>query len=132
MAISSYNSKFSYKKGSSGAAVNVSIKTFPGVAAKRSSIEITDMSMDARTYIPGIRETPETLDFDANYDKAVYAALDALGDATDIEQTLELSDGSKWTWTGAISPALKDGSVNGVVEMTITSIPSTVPTYSGT
>lgn len=127
--LSTYNSAFSYSTDGTSY-TTVRVKTFPEVAAKRSSIDVTDLSDDAKRYIPGIRETSETLDFDANYDATVYAALEALADRTDIKQKLALSDGSTWSWEGGISPALKSGEVNGVVEMTISSIPATVPAFS--
>lgn len=130
--ISTYNSKFSY--GTTEASMTeVKVKTFPEVAAKRSSIDVTDLSDAAKRYIPGIRETPESLDFEANYDKTVYDTIEKLKDNNEIYQKLTLSDGSSWSWQGGLSVALSAGKVNEAVQMVISAIPATVPVFdSGT
>lgn len=126
--ISTYNTKFEYGT-SETSMTSVKVKTFPEVAAKRSSIDVTDLSDDAKRYIPGIRETPETLDFDANYDPTVLSTIEALRDNNSIYQKLTFSDGSGYKWQGGLSCALKAGNVNEAVSMTISSIPSTVPEH---
>lgn len=127
--ISTYKSKFSYGTSESSM-TEVKVKTFPEVAAKRSSIEVTDLSDAAKRYIPGIRETPESLDFEANYDKTVYSAIEALKDNNGVYQKLELSDGSSFSWQGGLSVSLSAGKVNEAVQMVISSTPATVPQYN--
>lgn len=126
MAISSYG--VSLKYGASNASTAVVIKDFPSLLGKRSSLETTTLSDDAQTFIAGIRQQSESFDFLANYDATVYQSLNALTD----EQTWELafSDGSKYTWKGTVSVSVNEGSVDSVVEMTISVTPSTVPVWA--
>ena len=124
MAISSYGVKLTV------GAKEVVIKDFPSLLGKRSSLETTTLSDDAQTFISGIRQQSESFDFLANYDSTVYSELNALTDEQDC--VLTFSDGSKYSWSGTVSASVNEGSVDTVVEMTISITPSTVPTWSAT
>lgn len=124
MALSSYNTKLNI--GSK----TYAIKDFPAILAERSALETTTLSDDAQTYIPGIRQTPESFPFLTNYDPTVYAEINALDG--DQECKLTFSDGSGYSWTGRASVAINEGSVDSVLEMTISITPSTVPVWSQT
>ena len=126
MAISTFG--VSLKYGESSATTAVVIKDFPSLLGKRSSLETTTLSDDAQTFIAGIRQQAESFDFLANYDADVYSALNALGEAQKWE--LSFSDGSKYTWEGTVSVSVNEGSVDSVLEMTISVTPSTVPVWS--
>ena len=104
------------------------IKNFPEILGKRSSLETTTLSDDAQTFIPGIRQTPETLDFGANYDATEYETLNAL--SGDQECKLTFSDGSGYSWNGGVSASINEGDVDAVLEMTISITPSTVPVWN--
>lgn len=126
MAISSFG--VSLKYGADSAQTPVIIKDFPSLLGKRSSLETTTLSDDAQTFIAGIRQQSESFDFTANYDASVYSALNAL---TEIQKwELAFSDGSKYTWDGTVSVSVNEGSVDSVLEMTISVTPSTVPVWS--
>ncbi len=122
MAISSFNTKLSIGEKS------YDIKDFPTILGKRSALETTTLSDDAQTYIPGIRQTEESFDFVTNYDATVYAEINAL--AGDQSCELTFGDGSKYTWTGGVSASVNEGSVDAVLEMTISVTPSTVPVWA--
>lgn len=122
MAISTYNTTL--KIGSD----TVVIKDFPSILGKRSSLETTDLSCDAQTFIQGIRQQEESFDFTANYDKTVYSTINALTGAQTCE--LAFSDGSKYSWSGEASCSVNGAGVDEVLEMTITVVPTTVPTWS--
>lgn len=126
MAISTFG--VSLKYGATQPQTAVVIKDFPSLLGKRSSLETTDLSSDAQTFIPGIRQQSESFDFTANYDPAVYNTLNGL----DEEQSwsLTFSDGSGYTWKGSVSVSVNEGSVDAVLEMTISVTPSTVPVWS--
>ena len=126
MAISTYGVTLKY--GASDATTEIRIKDFPQILGTRSALETTTLSDDAQTFIPGIRQQSESLDFTANYDAAEMAAINALTAAQKCE--LAFSDGSKFTWTGYISAAINEGSVDAVVEMTVSITPTTVPVFS--
>ena len=126
MAISSFG--VSLKYGADSANTAVVIKDFPSLLGKRSSLETTTLSDDAQTFIAGIRQQAESFDFLANYDATVYSALNALTEVQKWE--LSFSDGSKYTWKGVVSVSVNEGSVDSVLEMTISVTPSTVPVWS--
>ncbi len=122
MAMNTYNTKL--KIG----AKTYDIKDFPAIMGKRSSLETTTLSDDAQTYISGIRQTEESFDFTANYDATVYAEINAL--VGDQECELTFGDGSSYSWEGGVSASINEGSVDAVMEMTISATPSTVPVWA--
>ena len=125
MAISTFG--VSLKYGATQPQTAVVIKDFPSLLGKRSSLETTDLSSDAQTFIPGIRQQSESFDFTANYDPAVYNTLNGLDD--EQSWSLTFSDGSGYTWKGAVSVSVNEGAVDAVLEMTISVTPSTVPVW---
>lgn len=126
MAISTFGVKLRY--GAETPQTDVVIKDFPSLLGKRSSLETTTLSDDAQTFIAGIRQQSESFDFTANYDATVYNTLNGLTAAQKWE--LAFSDGSKYTWEGTVSVSVNEGAVDGVVEMTISVTPSTVPVWA--
>ena len=125
MALSTFG--VSLKYGESTAQTAVVIKDFPSLLGKRSSLETTSLSDDAQTFIAGIRQQSESFDFTANYDPTVYNTLNGL---TGVQKwSLTFSDGSGYTWDGTVSVSVNEGSVDAVLEMTISVTPSTVPEW---
>ena len=122
MAINSYNTKLTV------GTKTYDIKDFPSIMGKRSSLETTTLSDDAQTFISGIRQQAESFDFTANYDATVYAEINALTGEQECE--LRFSDGSGYAWTGGVSCSVNEGSVDSVLEMTISITPATVPVWS--
>ena len=126
MAISTFGVKLAY--GSTTPQTDVAIKDFPSLLGKRSSLETTTLSDDAQTFIAGIRQQSESFDFTANYDPEVYSTLNGLSGSQ--KWSLTFSDKSKYTWDGTVSVSVNEGSVDAVLEMTISVTPSTVPVWS--
>lgn len=126
MAISSYNTVLKY--GATSPSTELVIKDFPSLLGQRSSLETTTLSDDAQTFIPGIRQQSESFPFVANYDPAVYAAINELEGVQKC--ALIYSDGSGYTWDGYISASVNEGAVDAVVEMTISITPTTVPVWA--
>lgn len=125
MAISTYMTVLKY--GADSPSTEIVIKDFPSLLGKRNALETTTLSDDAQTFIQGIRAQSESFDFTANYDPTVYAALNGL---TGIQKcSLEFSDGSGYTWDGYISASVNEGSVDAVLEMTVSIVPATVPVW---
>lgn len=125
MAMSTYGTVFKY--GEATASKTLAIKSYPQIMAKRAALETTTLSDDAKTYIAGIRETPDSLDFTMNYDAAVFAEINALSGVQKCELTF--SDGSGFTFDGYLSASNGEGAVNAVAEMTISVMPATVPVF---
>ena len=126
MAISSFGVALKY--GTENPTTAVVIKDFPSLLGKRSSLETTTLSDDAQTFISGIRQQSESFDFTANYDATIYNTLNSLTGAQ--KWSLTFSDGSGYTWDGTVSVSVNEGSVDAVMEMTISVTPSTVPVWS--
>ncbi len=122
MAHSTYNTKLTI------GGKDYPIKDFPEILAKRSSLETTTLSDDAKKYIPGIRQTPDSFDFLANYDAAEYEEINAL--PAEQECKLIFGDGSGFTWKGGVSASINGGGVDAVQEMTISVVPATVPVWA--
>ena len=122
MAISSYNTKLTI------GAKDYKIKDFPSILGQRSSLETTTLSDDAQTFIAGIRQQSESFPFLANYDATVYAEINALKEEQECKLTF--GDGSSYTWNGMVSASINEGSVDSVLEMTISVTPTSVPTWA--
>ena len=114
-AISTFGTTLKY--GATSATTEVAIKDFPSLLGKRSALETPTLSDDAQTFIPGIRQQEESFDFTANYDPTVLSTINALTVVQKCELTF--SDGSKYTWDGYLSASVNEGSVDAVLEMTI-------------
>jgi hypothetical protein len=122
MALSSYLTKLTI------GTKDYSIKDFPSILGQRSALETTTLSDDAQTFIPGIRQQSDSFPFLMNYDATTYAEINALTGEQDCELTF--GDGSKYTWKGSVSASVNEGSVDSVLEMTVSVTPSTVPVWS--
>lgn len=125
MAISTYGTVFKY--GADTPTKTLAIKSYPEIMAKRSALETTTLSDDAKVFIEGIRETPDSLDFTMNYDSTVFAEINALSGIQKC--SLEFSDGSGFTFDGYLSASNSAGEVNAVAEMTVSVMPASVPVF---
>ena len=126
MAMSTFGTTFKY--GAETASKELAIKSYPEILAKRAALETTTLQDDAKTYIPGIRETADSFPFTLNWDADVFAEINALDAVQKCE--LAFSDGSKFTFDGYLSASNNEGAVNGVNEMTVSVMPATVPVFA--
>ena len=122
MAISAYNTKLTI------ATKVYDIKDFPAILGQRSALETTTLSDDAQTFIQGIRQQSDNFPFLMNYDATKYAEINAL--TGEQECKLTFGDGSGYSWDGYVSASINEGSVDSVLEMTISVTPSTVPVWT--
>lgn len=101
----------------------VDIKDVPSLLAAKSSIETTTLRNEGRTYIDGIRETPESFDFNANYDKEIFDEINSLT----AEQFCKITfpDGSAYKWKGKMSVSNAEAGINAVLGMVISVKPTT-------
>lgn len=125
MAISTIGTTFKY--GSENASKELAIKSYPEILAKRAALETTTLKDDGKTYIAGLRETPDSFPFTMNWDATVFAEINALTGVQKCE--LAFSDGSKFTFDGYLSASNNEGAVNAVAEMTVSVMPATVPVF---
>lgn len=125
MAISTVGIVFKY--GSDSATTELPIKSYPQIMAKRGSLDVTTLKDDAKVFIPSLRETPDSLDFNMNYDSEIFAQINALEDVQKCE--LSFPDGSGFTFDGYLSASNNEGSVGAVAEMVLSVMPATVPVF---
>lgn len=116
------------KAGATAAAIaQISkIKTYPELYGVRQGLETTDLEDNFQTWIGGVGETPESMDFTFNHDMTAFAAYNALGDETIWELSFgENGADGQFSWKGGCSVTINEGAVNGLREMTLHVYPST-------
>lgn len=102
------------------------VKDYPDLGGAPEMIPITDLDDDTERSIPGIQKLG-AMEFTANYDEALYAAIVA-NSRTAGYYVLEFgtagADG-KFTWQGQHTIFVTGGGVGAPREMKITIAPST-------
>lgn len=126
MAISSYG--ITLKQGSSAEDVTkmVDIKNTPALGGEPEMLETTTLSDAMQTYIAGI-QSMEAMTFTANYTKADYKTVKDKA-KTPGYYTVEFGEAGAegvFQFQGEHDVYVNETEVNGVVEMTITVVPST-------
>lgn len=126
MAISSYG--ITLKHGTSGSSLTklVDIKNTPALGGEPELLETTTLSDAMQTYIAGI-QSMEAMTFTANYTLTEFKAIQASADKAGF-YALEFGEAGAdgvFEWQGSHSVYVNETEVNGVVEMTITVVPST-------
>lgn len=140
MAISSYKSFLMTSADGTAYTKVIDIKDFPDLGGSPETLDTTTLSDAMKTSIPGIQSV-DALEFKANYTKEDYTKLKALEGKTQkyavwfggtVSDGVATPDGSngKFAFDGALSVHVNGASVNEVVEMTITIMPSTPITDS--
>lgn len=131
-----------YKENSSSEFTKlIDIKSTPDLGGTPNMIETTTLSDDTQTFIPGVKQVGDGLEFSANYTKADYQKVKALegseydfavwkGGAGNSTATA-VPDGSdgKWSFKGQLTVVPTGGSVDEVFGLTITIAPSTAITF---
>lgn len=127
MAINTYGTTLEYG-ATEALGKEIEIKSFPQIRAEKSHLDKTTLKDAAKTYIDGIGQTPESFAFTCNWDKDVFAEINALT----TEQFLKLTfpDGSHFEWKGYLSAANNEGAVDAVFEMTVYATASSVPEFT--
>lgn len=131
MAISSYNAKLMHGTGSSDSITwtqLIPVKTTPQLGGAPEMLDTTTLDDNMQTFINGIQAS-EAMTFLANYDSEKYDELKALENKTEKYAVWFGNDGDgsagKFSFSGQLSVFVNETSVNGVVEMTVTIVPST-------
>lgn len=119
------------------------LKATPDMGGTRERKDVTNLLDTARRYIGGLYKYDD-LTFEFYYNSAddnpnvasgqaaaAYSLARAIECAgTAVSQKLEFPDGTFFTWTGQISTKIKSMNPNGVMEFSITSIPTTPLVHS--
>ena len=137
MAVSTFRTYLMYK-ASAGASWEklVDITSTPDLGGTPNMIETTTLSDDTQTFIPGVKQLGDGLEFSANYDVASYTKLKGL-EGSDLNYAIwkggtgnsgatAVPDGSdgKWSFTGQLTVFPTGGGVDEAFGMTINIAPS--------
>lgn len=116
------------------------IKSFPDIDphGNPDQIETTDLCDEFHTYMDGLKNYADDLEFTANYDEAKFNTLNAIGTthkAVDILLCNSASDetgaNGKFSMTEAeVAVRLNGGGVGDVLEMTIVIKPKSAITFT--
>lgn len=129
MAISTYGVTLKWGTSADNLTKKVDIKSFPDLGGAPEMLETTTLSDSMQTYILGI-QSADAMEFEYNYDKTVYEAIEADANVRmfySLEFGVNGSEG-KFTWEGMHSTHIVGGGVNEVVGGIITVAPATKPT----
>lgn len=146
MAVSTFRTYLMYKQAdASNYELLVHITSTPDLGGTPNMIETTTLSDDTQTFIPGVKQLGDGLEFTANYDKSSYEKLKALegkqvdyavwkgGTGTSTSDATPSGADGKWSFTGQLTVFPTGGSVDEAFGMTINIAPSSAITYdSGT
>ena len=115
------------------------IKSFPDLMGGPNNLETTTLSDEMKTYIPGLKDPGDALEFGANYTAADFAAVEALEGVEKYSAvwigasgTPLAPDGSKGKFSfKGYAYATKNGAgTDEVQDMTVGIIPSTPITFA--
>ena len=139
MAINTYQTYLMTSDDGSTYTKLLDIKSFPDLMGGPNNLETTTLSDEMKTYIPGLKDPGDALEFGANYTAADFAAVEAL---ERIEKyyavwigasgTPLAPDGSKGKFSfKGYAYATKNGAgTDEVQDMTVGIIPSTPITFA--
>ena len=128
MAISSYNTILKWGTSADNVAKVVDIKDFSDLIGDPNTIEITTLSDNAQTFIPGIR-TADNITFTCNYTKEEFALCQA-DENKPLYFALEFQDGSSFAWEGQFTLGVSGKGVDEALEFTINVLPSSAVTFN--
>lgn len=139
MAINTYQTYLMTSDDGSTYTKLLDIKTFPDLMQGPNNLETTSLSDAMKTYIPGLKDPGDALEFTANYSAADFAAVTALEDTEKYyavwigaSGTPLAPDGSKGKFSfKGYAYATKNGAgTDEVQDMTVGIIPSTPITFA--
>ena len=143
MAMSTYKTFLMYKASAAAEYSKlVDIKNVPSMGAERNTIDVTSLSDDTETMIPGIKRLGDGLQFTCNYDQDTFYTIDQMGVDTDYDfavwkggtgsgsNVVPTGSDGKWTFKGKITVGTSEGDVDSAFEMVVTIFPSTPVTFA--
>ena len=139
MAINTYQTYLMTSDDGSTYTKLLDIKSFPDLMGGPNNLETTTLSDEMKTYIPGLKDPGDALEFGANYDAADFAAVEALERVEKFyavwigaSGTPLAPDGSKGKFSfKGYAYATKNGAgTDEVQDMTVGIIPSTPITFA--
>lgn len=106
--------------------VKVAIKSFPDLGAAPAAIEVTTLSDEVQTFIPGVKGMT-AMEFVANFDDDEFTVLSGLEGKT-LTYTLHFRDEIEYKFDGQHTALIVGGGLNAAVDMKIVVTPSSAVT----
>jgi hypothetical protein len=139
MAINTYQTYLMSSSDGTTYTKVIDIKSFPDLMGAPNKLESTTLSDNMKTYIPGLKDSGDALEFTANYSAADFSTIAAL-EGTEKYYAVWIGasgtplapDGSKGKFSfKGYAYATKNGAgTDEVQDMTIGIIPSTPITFA--
>lgn len=139
MAINTYQTYLMTSDDGSTYTKLLDIKSFPDLMGGPNNLETTTLSDEMKTYIPGLKDPGDALEFGANYTAADFAAVEALERVEKYyavwigaSGTPLAPDGSngKFSFKGYAYATKNGAGTDEVQDMTVGIIPSTPITFA--
>lgn len=143
MAVSTFRTYFMHKpSAASDYELLVHITSTPDLGGSPNMIETTTLSDDTQTFIPGVKQVGDGLEFTANYDLQDYIKLKALenspgekfavwkgGTGTSTANAVPTGSDGKWEFEGTLTVFPTGGGVDEAFGMTANVAPSSSITF---
>lgn len=100
------------------------LKSTAELSESTEKIEVTTLANENKTYINGLKDFGDSLDFTCVYSKAEYMAVRALQDNAVHEVEITYPDGLKVTFEAYVASILSAAEVNSALEFTIQLTPA--------
>ena len=123
--------KLSYKASGGNSYTDLTnLQEIPDVGGSADSVEVTTLDDVAHTYINGLLDYGDSLDFTFLYDKTQFTALNALTGTISWKITLPGTSALTATFDGESSVKLNGVGVNDAITYTLSVKPSTAITFA--
>ena len=139
MAINTYQTYLMSSSDGTTYTKLIDIKSFPDLMGAPNKLEATTLSDNMKTYIPGLKDSGDALEFTANYVAADFTTINGL-EGTEkyyavwigASGTPLVPDGSKgkFSFKGYAYATKNGGGTDEVQDMTVGIIPSTPITFA--
>ena len=123
--------KLSYKASGGNSYTDLTnLQEIPDVGGSADAVEVTTLDDAAHTYINGLKDYGDSLDFTFLYDKTQFTALDALTGTISWKVTLPGTSALTATFDGESSVKLNGVGTNDAITYTLSIRPSSAITFA--
>lgn len=122
--------KLSYKPSGGNFTDLTNLQEIPDLGGETDAVEVTTLDDAAHTYINGLKDYGDSLEFTFLYDKTQYTTLNGLSGTVSWKVTLPGTNGLTATWDGESSVKLNSVGVNDAITYTLSVKPSSAITFA--
>lgn len=123
--------KLSYKaSGGANFTDLTNLQEIPDIGGDTDAVEVTTLDDAAHTYINGLKDYGDSLDFTFLYDKTQFTALDALTGTISWKVTLPGTSALTATFDGECSVKLNGVGTNDAITYTLAVKPNSAITFA--